>query len=107
MIYTQKEIYDYLLANPLHVEVHVGALEDMNGQDYIFYDPLYDNIIGSDDKGVYRTRIQITVATRDFERNKTLVNYIKDYLNVSVNYDKSYEFEYYLTRCESGILMYG
>ena len=106
MVYTQKQIFDYLVANPLGVEVHVGALEDMNGQDYIFYNPLYDTLLGSDDRGVYRSRLQITVATRDFEDNKTLVNYVKDFFNVSVNYDKSYEFEYYLTRCECGVLMY-
>lgn len=40
--YTQKEIYTYLKNNPLHVPVHIGDLEDMEGQDYIFLDVLND-----------------------------------------------------------------
>lgn len=106
MVYTQKDIFDYLLQNPLGVEVHVGSLEDLNGQDYIFFNYLNDNLIGSDDKGVYRTRMQIAIATRDFERNKVLTDYVKNFLNVSVSFDKSFEFEYYLTRCECGVLMH-
>lgn len=107
MIYKQKDIYEYLLANPLKVAVHIGDLEDMNGKDYIFLDYLNDELIGSDDKGCYRTDLQITTATRDFENRKILVNYIKDYFNVSVSYEKSEEFDYYLARCRTGILING
>ena len=107
MIYTQKEFYEYLKNNPLKVEVHIGDLEDMNGKDYIFFDYLSDELIGSDDRGCYQSFIQITVATRSFEDRKILVNYIKDYINVSVSYEKSEEFEYYLARCNLGVLMYG
>lgn len=106
MIYTQKEIYDYLTANPLNVGVSVGDVKNLNGGDYIFLDFTNDNLIGSDDRGVYQSYIQITVATRDFEDRKTLVNYVKQYLNVSVNYEKDIDFEYFLGRCECGVLMH-
>ena len=59
MIYTQKEIYDYLLANPLEVDVSVGDVEDLNGKDYIFLDYTSDNLISSDNRGVYQTYLQI------------------------------------------------
>lgn len=107
MIYTQKGIYDYLLLNPLSVTVSVGDVEDLNGRDYIFLDYTGDDLIGYDNKGTYLTSIQITVATRNFENRKTLVDYIKDYLNVSIAYEKSFEFEYYVARCTCAILMNG
>lgn len=107
MVYTQKEIYEYLLANPLGVEVAIGDVPDLNGQDYIFFNYLNDTLIGSDDRGVYRTDINITVATRDFERRKTLVDYVKNFLNVSVQYQRYEEYEYYAAICECGVLMHG
>lgn len=106
MVYTQKQIYDYLVANPLGVKVNIGDLEDLNGQDYIFLNYLYDELIGSDDKGVYRQRINIMVATHDFDDRMTLTNYIKDLLNVSVTYERIDEYEYYTATCECGVLMY-
>lgn len=106
MIYTQKDIYDYLVANPLKVDVCVGDVEDLNGKDYIFLDYLNDELISSDDKGVYQSYIQITIATRDFSNRKSLVEYVKDYFNVSITYEKSFEFEYYVARCNCGVLMY-
>lgn len=106
MIYTQKEIYDYLLLNPLNVDVAVGDVESLNGKDYLFFDYIDDVLISSDDRGVYKTSIQITVATRDFANRRTLVNYIKDFLNVAVNYDKATDFEYFLARCTCEVLMY-
>lgn len=107
MIYSQKEIYEYLVNNPLEVEVHIGDLEDMNGRDYIFLDYLNDDIIAFDDNGVYKTSIQITVATRDFDTRKILTDYVKNYFTVSVSYEKSDEFEYYLARCSREVLLYG
>lgn len=104
---TQNEIVDYLSANSLNVNVCVGEIEDTNGKDYIFLDYIDDVLIGSDDRGCYQTHIQITIATRDFENRKTLVSYVKEKFNVSVAYEKSDEFEYYIARCECGVIMNG
>lgn len=105
MSYTQKGIYDYLCANPLGVPVHIGDLEDMNGSDYIFLDYLTERIIGYDDKGTYKMELQITVATKDFDNRKTLTDYVRDYINVSTMYDKSLEFEYYISRNNATVVL--
>lgn len=105
MIYTQKQIYDYLCANPLGVDVSVGDVKNLNGGDYIFLDYTNDNLIGYDNNGTYQSYIQITTATRDFEDRKTLVKYIKQFLNVSVFYEKAIDFEYFIARCECGVLI--
>lgn len=102
---SQQELYDYLLANPLNVDVNIGALQNMNGKDYIFLDYLTDTLIPSNDKGCHQTSLQITIATKDFERRKTLVAYVKQKLNVLINYDTDNEFEYFVARCECGVLM--
>lgn len=106
MAYTQKQIYDYFNANPTGAIVWFGDLEDLNGQDYIFIDYLYDNLIGYDDRGTYRTNIQITVATKQFETRKLLTEYVHDFMNVSTTYDTSTEFEYYVSRNTATIIMY-
>lgn len=106
MIYTQKMIYDYLLSNPLDVDVSVGDVENLNGGDYIFLDFTNDDLMGSDNRGTYQSYIQITVATRDFRNRKTLVEFIKNYLNVTVTYEKAIDFEYFIARCTCGVLMY-
>lgn len=106
MIYTQKEIYDYMCANPLGIDVSVGDVKNLNGGDYIFLDYTNDELIGYDDRGTYQSYIQVTVATRDFEDRKTLVKYIKNYLNVSVMYEKAIDFEYFVARCTCGVLMH-
>lgn len=105
MIYTQKMIYDYLLTNPLGIDVSVGDVENLNGGDYIFLDFTNDNLMGSDNRGTYQSYIQITIATRDFRNRKTLVEFVKRYLNVSVTYEKAIDFEYFVARCECGVLM--
>lgn len=107
MIYTQKEIYDYLCDNPTKAHVAVGDVKAMNGEDYILLDYQSESVIPSDNKGVYQTYLQITVATKNFEDRKLLTDYIKDYFNVSVTYEKSIEFEYFVSRCSCGVLMYG
>lgn len=107
MVYTQKQIYDYLLANPIGAPVEVGDVDDLNGSDYIFFNYLYDTLIGSDDKGVYRSNINITVFSRDFENMKRQVDYIKDFFNVSVSYSHSNEYEYFTAICECGVLIHG
>lgn len=106
MIYTQKDIYDYMCANPLGIDVSVGDVKNLNGGDYIFLDYTNDELISYDDEGTYQSYIQVTIATRDFEDRKTLVRYVKNYLNVSVMYEKAIDFEYFVARCTCGVLMH-
>lgn len=103
--YTQKEIYDYLKANPLNVAVHVGDLEEMNGNDYIFLDYLNDVAMLRDNDADYQTIIQISVLTRDYEDRKTLVKYIKDEFLSPPTYQKSDESEYYEAQFTTGVFL--
>lgn len=107
MIYSQQGIYDTLRGNPLGFEVWIGDLDDMNGEDYIFFDRSTESLIPSDNHGVYRTYVQFTVASRDYDKCRITTNYIKSIYNVSVNYEKSSEFEYYLARCNCTLLING
>ena len=104
--YTQKEIYDYLLANPLGTAVHFGDLEDMDGKDYIFVDYYNDVPMLRDNDADYQSVIQISVLTKDYENRKTLVNYIKDKFLISPAYSKSDEFEYYQAQFTTGLFIY-
>lgn len=106
MAYSQKAIYEYLKANPLGVDVQIGDLESLNGKDYIFVDYTYDYVIPYDNTGMYKTVVQITVATRDYEDRRTLTEYIKKYMNCEVNYDKSSEYDYWMARCTATILLH-
>lgn len=106
MIYSQKGIYEYLVNNPLGVAVNVGDLEDLNGEDYIFLDFLSEDLIGYDDKGTYRTELQITIACKDFENRKTLTKYVQEYINVSTYYETSYAFEYFLSRNTAQVIIH-
>lgn len=103
--YTQKEIYDFLLANPLNVKVNLGDLEDMRGQDYIFLDYLNDVSIRFDNNAKYQTIMQITIFTKDFEDRQTLVNYIKTQFLSSPTYSKSDSFEYYQAQFNIGVFL--
>lgn len=106
--FTQAEIYNYLCDNPYDINVHIGDLEDMQGNDYVFFDYLTENIIGADNKSVaYRVNVQFTIAVKDFTKIKPMVDYIKDMFVVTVNYEKSEEHEYYLARCETWVFIYG
>jgi len=105
--YTQKEIYDYLVANPLNIDVHIGDLEDMNGKDYIFLDYMNDVAMLRDNNADYQTLIQISVLTKDFEDRKTLVNYIKEEFLSAPTYSKSEEFEYYQAQFTIGVIISG
>lgn len=104
--YTQKEIYDFLKANPLETKVHIGDLEDMNGEDYIFMDVLNDIAILRDDSADYQTLIQISVLTRNYEDRKKLVKYIKSKFLSAPAYSKSDEFEYYQAQFTIGVFLY-
>lgn len=104
---TQKDVYDYLKANSYGVKVHVGDLEDLNGEDYIFLDFLSADLIGSDNKGTYRTYLQITIATRDWKTRTELVKYVIAKFNVSITYEPSATSQYYLARCQTAIILNG
>lgn len=105
--YTQKEIYTYLKDNPLHVPVHIGDLEDMEGQDYIFLDVLNDITMLRDDDADYQTIIQISVLTKDYENRKKLVNYIKQQFLAAPVYSRSDEAEYYQAQFTTGVFLNG
>lgn len=102
---TQTNIKRYLEANPLGTKVAIGSLDEMNNDDYIIVNYLYERLIGSDNKGIYSTAVQFTIATKDFDNRKTLVDYIKQQFNVSVDYDMSNEYQYYMATCETTILL--
>ena len=104
--FTQKEIWDYLTSNPLNVAVHVGDLEDMNNQDYIFFDYLTDNPISADNGYTDSLiNVQFSVVTKDFEARKTLVKYIKDKFVCTVSFDHSEEHEYYIAYMRTTLLI--
>lgn len=104
--YTQKDIYDYLCANPLHTKVHVGDLEDMNGQDYIFIDYSNDIPMLRDNEADYQSVIQISVLTRNYEDRKTLVKHIREKFLIAPVYSKSDEFEYYQAQFTTGLFIH-
>lgn len=105
--FTQKEIYDFLKANPLGTEVHVGDLEDMDGQDYIFLDYMNEEPMLRDNEADYQMIIQISVLTKDFEDRKTLVNYIKQKFLIAPEYSRSDESEYYQAQFTTGVFISG
>lgn len=104
--FTQKQIYEYLLANPLSVPVHIGDLEEMNGQDYIFLDYLNDVPMLRDNNADYQSVIQISVLTKDFEHRKALVDYIKQKFLIAPEYSFSDEHEYYMAQFTTGLFIY-
>ena len=94
--FTQTDIWLYLCANPLNVKVHIGDLEDMNNQDYIFFDYLTDSPINADDGYTDSViGVQFSVLTKDFEARKVLVDYIKQMFVCNVSFDHDSEHEYY------------
>lgn len=103
--YTQKEIFDYLVANPTQTAVHIGDLEDMDGEDYIFLDFLNDVAMLRDNNADYQTMIQISVTTKDFEKRKTLTKYIKDEFLSAPSFSKSTEGEYYIAQFTIGVIL--
>ena len=103
--YTQKEVFDYLSANPLGTAVHFGNLEDMDGKDYIFVDYYNDVPMLRDNEADYQNVIQISVLTKDYENRKTLTNYIKDEFLISPNYSFSDEHEYYMAQFTTGLFI--
>lgn len=105
--FTQKEIYDYLCDNPLGTKVHIGDLEDMNGQDYIFLDYLSETPMLRDNEADYQTIIQISVLTNDYEDRKILVKYIKKKFLIAPEYSTSDERHYYQAQFTTGVFISG
>lgn len=105
--FTQKEIVDYLLANPLGFKVKTGNLDNLNNKDYIFFDYLYDNIKGADNNAIYSTTIQFSVLTKDFESRKTICQYIKNMFVVKFIFGKADESEYYQATGQTEIFING
>lgn len=104
--YSQKEIYDYLKANPLNVPVHFGTLEDMQGSDYIIVDYLNDVAMLRDNTADYQNRMVINCITKSYEDRKSLVEYIQAKFLTAPTYSKSAETEYYVAQCEIGVFVY-
>ena len=104
--FTQAEIWNYLCSNPLNVAVHVGDLEDMNNQDYIFFDYLTDNPISADNGYTDSlTEVQFSVVVKDFETREKLVKYIKEMFVCTISFDHSEEHEYYIAYMNTRILL--
>lgn len=104
--YTQKEIYEYLADNPLNIEVRMGAVEDMLGQDYIILEYLNDIPTLHDNTAIYQKQMQITCLTRDYEDRKTLINYVQAKFLTSANYTMSDQSDYYIAQFTIGVFIY-
>lgn len=104
--FTQKEIYDYLKANPLNTEVHIGDLDDMNGKDYIFLDYVEETPILRDNDAYYQSILQISILTKSMQSRRTLVKYIKQMFLSAPTYSKYDEFEYYQAQFNIGVFLY-
>lgn len=104
--YTQQEVYDYLAANPLDIEVRMGAVPDMMGNDYIILEYLNDIPILHDNTACYQKQMQITCLTQDFEKRKTLIDYIQSKFLTSANYTMSDQSDYYVAQFTIGVFIY-
>lgn len=105
--YTQKEIYDYLSANPLGIEVRMGAVPDMEGNDYIILDYLNDISILHDNTACYQKLMQITCLTKDYEDRKSLITYIQNKFLTNATYTMSSQSDYYIAQFTIGVFIYG
>lgn len=104
-MFTQKEIYDYLLANPLNTAVHIGDLDDMQGRDYIFLDYLNDLPMLRDNGACYQTIIHFSIYTKSYEDRKTLTKYIEDMFLISPSFRRSDDSEYYVADATTGVFI--
>lgn len=105
--WSQRELFDFLEANPLGTKVHIGSLEDMNNQDYIFFDRITDNGIFADDGACYVTTIQFTIATKGYDDRDSLVDYLHTKLNINFSYSQTEEREYFVAQGQSALLLNG
>lgn len=105
--FTQKEIFELLKSNPLNVKVHTGDLDDLNGEDYIFFDSLSDDLIASDNSGSYVTEVQFTVFCKNFDDRKRLVNFLKQNFVGRVNRENDIKNGYFLARMRTELFING
>lgn len=103
--FTQKEIYEFLQANPLGVAVHIGDLEDMQGRDYIFFDYFEEVPMLRDNEADYQSVVQISVLTKDYENRKALVDYIKTKFLITPSYSHDEDFDYYQAQFTTGVFI--
>lgn len=103
--YTQEEIYNYLMANTLGVDVWVGDLYNMNGKDYIFLNYINERNIAYDNAGCYVTSIQIDVYTKNLVNRKILVDYIKGLSQFSITYALSNEGNYFVANMTTEVFI--
>lgn len=104
-MFTQKEIYDYLLANPYGFKVHTGDLDDLNNQDYIFFDYLNERLIPADNNAEYITFIQISIASKDYDTIRKVVRYVKKMFVMEFSYSNAEEHEYFLAQGRTGLFI--
>ena len=103
--FTQKEIFDYLVDNPYGFQVHIGDLDDLNNQDYIFFDYVSEKIIPSDNDADYVENVEISIVSTDYDKIREVVKYVHDILVIQFSYSKAEENEYYLAQGRAGILI--
>lgn len=103
--YTQKEIFDYLKANPYGFRVHVGDLDDLNNQDYIFFDYLNETVIAADNDADYVDYVEISIVSTDYDLVRLCAKYVKRFILMPFTYSKAEEHEYYLAQGRAGILI--
>lgn len=104
-VLTQKQIGDYLVANQYNVKVAFGDLENMNGDDYIFVDYLNEELIPADNKGCYKTNVQISIYTKDFAKRKSLVEYVKGLSQFRITYQGSDEGNYFVAILQTELFL--
>ena len=103
--YTQKELFDYLKNNSYGIKVHIGDLDNMNGEDYIFLNYLSETNIPFDDDGCYKTTIQIDIYVKDFVKRKPLVDYVKGLSQFDIDYSSSNEGNYFVANMTTDIFI--
>lgn len=103
--FTQKEIFEYLKENPYGFKVHVGDLDDLKNQDYIFFDYLNETIIAADNNADYVENVEISIASTDYEKIRQVVKYVHNLLVIQFTYSKAEEHEYYLAQGQVGVFI--
>ena len=77
----------------------------MNNNDYIFFDRLNDIGLYANNKGMYQSRIQFTIATKDYDDRDTLVDYLHTKLNIDFDYYTTDGREYFVAQGTSALFM--